>query len=365
MKFIQTILYGLFIVLLGACRNDYAYEIEGEVSNLNNPTIYAIFEKEDAKWVDTVECKENGVFKIQHEAVDIQSVTLFFENKTCWTTIYPELHRTTVIEGDIRYPSLLKIKGSRINDQLTSLRKENKKILKEITDVENQFQTETRLGTKSDLSANLNTLDFQLREEIISYIQQNPKEEASIVLIEHYFSNPDDTRKMDELLAVLDPELSQHYLVKRLQQYSKRAKLTALGEVAPDFSVSDIYHDPLSLDSFPNKHVLLTFTAPWCDMCQSENIYLDKIVRSYSKDTIEMLLVSLCDSMDEVGLLLENDSIQWRLVTDSAGQAARLLDLYNVNVLPQSILIDDNKKIILKAETATEVKQTLEKLLKK
>ena len=57
------------------------------------------------------------------------------------------------------------------------------------------------------------------------------------------------------------------------------------------------------------------------------------------------------------------DSIGWNLVTDSAGQAAMLVDLYNVSALPRCFLIDEEGKIILKTDNGVEIKQTLEKLM--
>ena len=42
-----------------------------------------------------------------------------------------------------------------------------------------------------------------------------------------------------------------------------------------------------------------------------------------------MLLISLDDDPQEVRKLLAKDSINWNLVTDSAGQATMLVDLYN------------------------------------
>ena len=47
-----------------------------------------------------------------------------------------------------------------------------------------------------------------------------------------------------------------------------------------------------------------------------------------------MLLISLDDNQGEVRKVLAKDSIDWNLVTDSAGQAAMLVDLYNVSALP-------------------------------
>ena len=66
----------------------------------------------------------------------------------------------------------------------------------------------------------------------------------------------------------------------------------------------------------------------------------------YPKEKVDMLLVSLDDDQAEVRKVLAKDSIGWNLVTDSAGQAAMLVDLYNVSALPRCFLIDEEGKII-------------------
>ncbi len=136
-----------------------------------------------------------------------------------------------------------------------------------------------------------------------------------------------------------------------------------MGAEAPDFNVKNIYGTSVSLDSFPKKYLLLAFTAPWCDMCQTEDLYLDEVAMRYPKEKVDMLLISLDDDQAEVRKVLAKDSIDWNLVTDSAGQAAMLVDLYNVSALPRCFLIDEEGKIILKTDNGIEIKQTLENLI--
>lgn len=91
------------------------------------------------------------------------------------------------------------------------------------------------------MASRLANVNHLLSEEAAAAIKKYPDEEASVVLIQHYFNHPDDTRQMDELLAVLNPKLNDFYLVRKLQEYSTRAKRTALGAEAPGFNVKNIY----------------------------------------------------------------------------------------------------------------------------
>ena len=76
-----------------------------------------------------------------------------------------------------------------------------------------------------------------------------------------------------------------------------------------------------------------------------------------------MLLISLDEDSKEVRQVLAKDSIAWNLVTDSAGQATMLVDLYNVSALPRCFLIDEEGKIVLRTDNGVEIQQTLEKLI--
>jgi len=354
-------------ITLFSCGESATYRIQGKVTNLEDQTVYVFFQGDHSNKVEAVECDKPGQFTIERSQFGpFHSATLLFENKTVWVTVYLEEGQKITVTGDVEYPALMQIKGGKINNELTSFRKKIGSLLREQADLYislNSPSSEENPVDENDLTARLANVNHQISEQVFEYIQGNPDEEASVVLMEEYFADPDDTRKLDELLALIDPKLNDFYLVKELGQFSERAKRTALGAEVPEFSVKNVYGKPVSLDSFPERYLLLTFTAPWCDMCQTENLFLDEIIQKYPKEQLDMLLVSLDDDMEGVKEVLKKDSIQWNLVTDSAGQASMLLELYNVSALPRSFLIDEEGKIVLKTESGTEIKHTIEKLL--
>jgi len=352
-----------FILLsLSSCGKDVAYRIDGRLSNLENQTIFVVFESEDKNMVDTVVCQKAGQFKLEENRTGFRQATLFFEDRACWFTVYLEEGEKITLSGDMQYPALLQVKGGRLNNELAAIRRKIAPLLKQQEELLRSLNTVSPTEANT-LTSQLVNIRHQIDEAASNYIQEHPDEEASVVLIKTYFTQADDTRRLDELLITIDPELKDFFLVKELEQYSLRAKRTALGAEAPNFTVRNIYGHTLSLDSFPNKYLLLTFTAPWCDMCRTDDLYLDEIHRTYSKEQLEQLLVSLDDDMFGVREVLRKDSIRWNLVTDSAGQASMLVDLYNVSALPRCFLIDEEGKIILKTENGIEVKQTLERLI--
>ncbi|MDH6306000.1 peroxiredoxin [Parabacteroides sp. PF5-5] len=351
------------ILILFSCGDGTSLRVEGKLTNLEDQTIYVVFESEDYSVVDTVECEKPGQFKVEQKDQSFNRATLFFENRSSWFTVYLEPGVKVSVTGDVHYPVLLQAKGGKLNNELTSIRKKLSSLLKEQADlIASVNNGNNGSNGNNEAATRLINVNHQLSEQALSYIQDHKSEQASVVLIQTFFADPDDTRKLDELLISLDPALKDFYLVGELEQYSIRAKRTALGAEAPNFMVKNIYGKMVNLESFKSEYLLLTFTAPWCDMCQTDDLYLDEIDQKYSDEKVSQLLISLDDNMEGVRQVLKKDSIQWNLVTDSAGQASMLVDLYNVSALPRCFLIDDERKIILKTENGVEVKQTIEKL---
>ena len=359
------------LFLLSSCGEGTAYQIEGKLDNLEDQTLYAVFENDETKAVDTVTCEKKGEFLIKRKEGDFKEVTIYFENRMRWVTAYLEKGKKISISGDALYPALVRVKGGRINDKLTSMKKELAPLLEERTELRRKLREHRPLRDSVnisiqnvDLASRLANVNHQLEEKVAMLVKKNPKEAASAVFIQTYFMHPDDTREMDELLAVLDSSLKDFYIVQDLETYSARARRTALGAEAPNFKVKNIYGTPVSLDSFSKKYVLLAFTAPWCDRCQTEDLHLDKVAMKYPKEKLEMLLISLDDKQDKVRQVLAKDSIAWNLITDSAGQATMLVDLYNVSALPRCFLIDEEGKIVLRTDNGIEIEQVLKELIR-
>ena len=354
-----SILFGV-VALLVSCSETVTYQIEGKLSNLEDPIVYVVFESQTHQQIDTVECSPPGHFVVNVMEGDFQTATLYLENQTCWLTTYLEPKKKVTITGNVEYPLLLNVKGgSPINQELGAFKKANEELLKELTTLSKGMASNP--GDEG-VYARYANVTHEMRERVKTFISKHSDEEASAVLINQFLLDPDDTRLVDEALAILDPSLQNSIYVKDLQTYSERAKATAIGAQAPEFNVTNIYGKKVALDSIAGKKLLLSFTAPWCEFCDTEDMFLDKIAASYPEEELQILLVTLDDNAKQVREVLAQDSIRWNLVADSSGQASRLVETYNVNALPRFYLIDEEGTIILKTDNGHEIKQTLDRL---
>ena len=352
-----------FVILLCSCsRNDI--HIEGRLSNLNNTTLYVVYESSEGNTIDTVTCNDKGKFLISNEFYDnLQSITIYYNDREKWFTVYPEIGKAIQINGDSKYSTLLQIKGGRTNNKLSEFKKKAAPLLKELENMSDNASGLSNLsGENYSQMANIN---HELRRITEGFIAKNPKEEASAILISKYFAGSDDIEKQTEtVLNLLDPELNDYYIVKHLKTQIAKAKKTMIGAKAPDFKVTDIYGQTFTADSLANKYYILSFTALWCDMCQTEAMGLNNIATKYPKDSLDILLISLDDEFDRLREMANQDTIRWNLVADSVSQAINMFESYNVSSLPKCYLIDKEGNIILRTVNSIELQQTVDELMK-
>lgn len=358
------------IVLFGytACNQSVSYRIEGKLTDLEDPVVYAVFESERGNVVDTVTCKPNGKFLIEQKDGDFNTMTLFFENKMLWRCVYLESGKKVKISGNAKYPSLLQIKGGdKINEKISDIHNASASLWKEKTDLSREIKVkQTSPIAEADLVARLTNVDHQLEETAIPYIKNNPDDATSLALIQYFFTNPDDSRVVDEYLALISPTLRSHFLYKSLEEYCARTKRTNIGAEAPTFKVKNINGNIIDLSKVNDKFVLLAFTESWkAQNSNKEEVYLSQAAKKYEKEDIDIVVMSLEEKGKELLKAVSNDTVRWNIVTDSAGQVSALLDLYNVSELPRYYLIDKDKKILLKTENNKEIRDILDSLFAK
>jgi peroxiredoxin len=329
---------------------------------LDDAVLYVVSESSEGNTIDTVSCNEQGQFSISYEQDNnLQVITFYYNDRKQWFSVYPEAGKPVQIKGDANYPLLLQIKGGRTNNKLSEFKKKAAASLKERTDISNSREDNSlEKGGGTSQSANIN---HEIRRIAQDFITKNPNKEASAILISEHFIDSENIEQTEELLRLLSPELDEFYIVRNLKSEIEKAKTTMIGAKAPDFRVTNIYGQTLTADSFINKYYILAFTALWCDMCQTEVMMLDDIATKYSKDSLDILLISLDDEIDEVRDMIRQDTIQWNLVTDSAGQAINLFEKYNVSSLPKCFLMDKDGKIKLRTTNGVELKQTVDEIM--
>ncbi|WP_020570020.1 TlpA family protein disulfide reductase [Neolewinella persica] len=131
------------------------------------------------------------------------------------------------------------------------------------------------------------------------------------------------------------------------------------GVEAPLFAGPNPEGETISLESLRGKVVLLDFWASWCGPCRRENPNVVKLYDKYKEKGFEILGVSLDKTKDRWVKAIADDKLTWLHISDLKGWQSEYGRLYGVSSIPQTVLLDEEGKIIARNLRGAALEQKL------
>jgi peroxiredoxin len=123
------------------------------------------------------------------------------------------------------------------------------------------------------------------------------------------------------------------------------APAPVVGAPAPDFTLADLSGAQVSLASYKGQVVLLNFWATWCPPCKLEMPTLQQHYADYQAQGLMVLGVEAGDPKTDVQDFATQQRLTFPILLD---EKAAVTDLYRVDVLPITYLIDRQGVIVQK-----------------
>jgi len=118
------------------------------------------------------------------------------------------------------------------------------------------------------------------------------------------------------------------------------------GQLATDFTLTDLNGKKVTLSSFRNKKaVVLSFWATWCPYCIREIPGLKNLHTKFNKRGLEILSINIAanDPPYRVTQYVKKKAIPYTVLYDKDGTLSRT---YGVTGIPVSVIIDKKGKIV-------------------
>jgi thiol-disulfide isomerase/thioredoxin len=181
-------------------------------------------------------------------------------------------------------------------------------------------------------------------------------------------ADQDDIAAAKEAWKALGAKFEQ---VRGIPQAVERAMgdLALIGTDPKAFpeGTKDMQGNPISIDKYKGKVVLLDFWATWCGPCVAELPNVTAAYKKLNSKGFEIIGISL-DKEDKTVLdkfLAGHPGMQWPQVYDGKFWKADLAVLYDVKGIPATFLIDQDGKIYRTNLRGKALERSVEKLLAK
>lgn len=110
-----------------------------------------------------------------------------------------------------------------------------------------------------------------------------------------------------------------------------------VGQIAPDFTLSDLDGNALSLSDSRGKVVFINFWATWCPPCRAEMPEIEAVYQEYKDKGVVVIGVDIQETTDQVRNSVQQGGYSWTFAIDSSGAVA---NTYRITAIPTSFFID-------------------------
>jgi len=357
------------------------FTITGKIGNLNKPAkIYLDYTAEGSGKSDSAELV-NGSFKFSGSIAGIASsrITLSREgvrDKEIYGTkglgdviyVYFGKENITITSNDSLYNA--KWTGSKVYNEMKAF---DQQVGPTVMTVHHNANVTINRATPEQQRDTMyfKMLDKKVQafrksrgEKIIEFAKANPDSYFALQALAESVSGY--SVKSDVVLPIfnkLSEELRLSYGGQGLYKLLNAHTVTALGAVAPNFTLKDVNGKPVSLSDYKGKLVLVEFWASWCSPCRAESPNLLKQYAAFKDKGFEILGVSVDSDKAKWLEAIKKDGLTWTQVSDLKGWDNDARKVYGISGVPANFLISREGKIIGNHLMGEELNKKLAELL--
>ena len=345
---------------LAACNAQSGYKVTGTVEGM--PDGKAIIATVNGSTLDTLAKADvkNGSFEFTGNVSEPTGAYIMVIGQRGAIPFMLENANITVNAGQAGL-TVTGSEGQKIYDQFMAI---NATAQQEAMKLQQEYQAangdQAKIQAIQEAYAKLMT-DVQAKETEL--IKANPDSYVSTFVIVSGMGQM-EYEQLKERYNLLGEKATASAQGKAIAAQIAKLESTAIGQIAPNFTITTPEGESISLYDIKGKVKLIDFWASWCGPCRGENPHVVEIYKEYHPKGLEIFGVSLDNNKEAWVKAIADDGLVWKHGSDLKGWQSAPAQLYSVTGIPHTVLLDENNKIIAKNLRGDELKQKIAELLK-
>ena len=209
------------------------------------------------------------------------------------------------------------------------------------------------------------TLEEEMNKVNTSGITKNITNPVGVSLFkQNYYSM--STAENEALLQQIPANFQNDEVILKIKEVTERQKKTAVGEKFIDFAMLTPDGKPVELSDYVGKGkvVLIDFWASWCGPCRRDMPNLVDVYAKYKGKNFEIVGVSLDKDGEAWKESIKSLHITWPQMSDLKFWNSEGAQLYAVNSIPHTVLVDGEGTIIARGLHGEELQKKLSEVIK-
>lgn len=370
MKFISTLALVCLVCSVSAQKQPkpFTFKVEGSVRHFSGKTIYLHHKWDEKDYTDSA-LVENGIFSFRLQSVDPNMYWFTLSNSI---TAQPNLIffadkgtvKVTLIADSLAASPLTA--GPTQKDYL-EYRALSEKLLSEQQRLQSEYtlavQKADQDRAKQVQREYIAVSDGYYTTDLKNFVKTHPRSAVSGYIIYREFNNPNVPITLaEECLGYVDKRIENTKFIRLATKRVNDIKGTMMGAIATDFKQATPEGTFVKLSDLRGKYVLVDFWASWCRPCRMENPNVVAAYDKYKEKGFTVFGVSLDSNKEQWVAAIRNDNLSWTNVSDLKGGGNEAAVLFNIQTIPQNLLLDREGRIIGKNLRGPELEAKLQSL---
>ena len=351
-------------ITLAACQSN-TYKISGKADMLHDgDTLLLTKDLHTGEPSDTLIVKD-GTFTLQGETDSVQLAMIYsLNNQEINAPFFLEPGDITIFLSEI--PGASRVGGTKCNNEWQTLNDSVMSIGKDINRIAEHIYGNTISAEEQEKGMQqIDRLNERFAKLVVKTAEKNIKNEFGYFLLTYYPEELIDNSNRVKLIEKLPDDMRSRKAIKDMQEQISKAAKTAAGNILPNFS--QMTPDGTELDMMSevskNKITIIDFWASWSGPSRNEMPSMSDLYHQYKDQGLGIVGVSFDEDRDMWLQAIGALKLEWPQMSDLKGWENTAAQMFNINSIPYTIVVDQKGKILQRGLRGEALKNFIETVI--